>query len=158
MKKLKFVLASAIIIFTFSSCKKNGNRPKNQSTTTTVTTDSVAQSTNLPVGDNSQVSVDWVGEYEGILPCADCPGLKTSLELNKNNTYEIEEEYLERKTENKEKGTFEWDASGGIITLHRKDGNTKYRVGENQLIGLDTEGKPIDGPLKDSFVLKKKLD
>lgn len=153
MKNIKFGVVAIFTILIVASCKKNENKPKTEQK---VTQDTIVQKTEIPIGDNSQVSVDWVGTYEGILPCADCPGLKTTLELKKDNTYEIEEGYLERKTETEEKGKFEWDKTGGTISLHRKNTTTKYRVGENKLIGLDTEGKPIDGPLKDSFILKKK--
>lgn len=34
--------------------------------------------------DNSMTSVDWVGSYQGILPCADCEGIKTQIVLNKD--------------------------------------------------------------------------
>jgi hypothetical protein len=32
---------------------------------------------------------------------------------------------------------------------------SKYKVGENRLIQLDMQGKPITGALADKFVLKK---
>jgi len=38
-----------------------------------------------------------------------------------------------------------------------KEVNMKLKVGENQLFSLDQDGKPIDGPLKDHYILKKEL-
>ncbi len=46
----------------------------------------------------------WVTAYQGTLPCADCPGIKTTLRLiwtktdKKGNTYELKEEYIDRNT------------------------------------------------------------
>jgi uncharacterized lipoprotein NlpE involved in copper resistance len=36
---------------------------------------------------NSRISLDWAGTYEGVLPCADCPGTKTRLTLNQDGSY-----------------------------------------------------------------------
>ena len=38
---------------------------------------------------NSRNSLDWVGIYEGVLPCADCPGIKTRLTLNYDGSYRL---------------------------------------------------------------------
>lgn len=105
---------------------------------------------------NSQNSLDWDGTYDAVVPCADCPGIKTSLTLNQDRTFSITEEYIDRKSKNEDKGIFEWDATGSIITLKGKTANYKYKVGENMLIQLDLDGKEIDGPNKDLYVFKKK--
>ncbi|WP_415326115.1 copper resistance protein NlpE [Chryseobacterium sp. MMS23-Vi53] len=105
---------------------------------------------------NSENSVDWFGTYEATVPCADCPGIKTILTLNKDKTFTISEEYLERKSKNEDKGTFEWNSTGSIITLNGKSAKYKYKVGENTLTQLDMSGQPIDGPNKDLYVFKKK--
>lgn len=36
---------------------------------------------------NSKDSLEWVGTYEGTLPCADCRGMETKLILNQDKTY-----------------------------------------------------------------------
>ena len=100
--------------------------------------------------------MDWAGTYEATVPCADCPGIKTSLTLNDDKTFSINEEYLDRNSKNQDKGSFTWDATGSIITLKGKSANYKYKVGENMLIQLDMEGKEIDGPNKDLYVFRKK--
>ena len=33
-------------------------------------------------------ALDWPGSYEGTLPCADCPGIRTRLTLMKDGRYE----------------------------------------------------------------------
>lgn len=101
---------------------------------------------------NSQNSLDWQGTYEGTLPCADCEGIKTTLQLNEDNTYTLTQEYIGRNTFN-ETGTFAWDSSGSWITL--SSNNMKFKVGENVLFALDMEGKVITGELADHYQLKK---
>lgn len=43
---------------------------------------------------NSKNPLDWNGTYRGILPCADCEGIKTEVTLHKDRTYEIARKYL----------------------------------------------------------------
>jgi uncharacterized lipoprotein NlpE involved in copper resistance len=38
---------------------------------------------------NSRNALDWAGTYEGVLPCADCPGTKTRLTLNYDGSYRL---------------------------------------------------------------------
>ena len=35
---------------------------------------------------NSRNSLDWAGIYEGVLPCADCPGIQTRLTLSRDES------------------------------------------------------------------------
>lgn len=109
----------------------------------------------LHVGDNSQTSVDWAGVYQGVLPCADCPGISTVVYLNEDGTYNLQTQYLERSDSvHHESGTFEWNQAGGKITL-LASGNRRFLVGENQIIHLDMEGNRIEGDLAPHYVLKK---
>ena len=36
------------------------------------------------------------GTYEGTLPAADCPGIKTVLTINADSTYELKQDYIDR--------------------------------------------------------------
>lgn len=122
-------------------------------------TDSIAVQKSIEPAEaahNSQNSLDWNGTYEALVPCADCPGIKTSLTLNKDKTFTITEEYIERNSKNNDKGTFDWDATGSVIALNGKSAKYKYKVGENKLFQLDMDGKEIDGPNKDLYVFHKK--
>jgi uncharacterized lipoprotein NlpE involved in copper resistance len=106
-----------------------------------------------PVGDTSQNALDWVGIYEGVLPCASCEGIKTLITLQSDNNFIQESVYLGKDEQIfKVTGKATWDDQGKKITL--EDG-TQYLVGENQLIMLDTEGKQISGELASHYVLKK---
>jgi heat shock protein HslJ len=82
----------------------------------------------------SQNSLDWAGVYEGVLPCADCPGIKTRLTLNRDGTYERVMQYLERQVAAETvRGIFTWQASGNAITLDEHGGAQQYSVGEGRL-------------------------
>ncbi|WP_370900633.1 copper resistance protein NlpE [Chryseobacterium gossypii] len=111
---------------------------------------------NTDAAHTTENSLDWYGTYEAVVPCADCPGIKTILVLNKDRTFTITEEYLERNVKNEDQGTFEWDAAGSVITLKGKDTKRMYKVGENTVTQLDLSGQPIDGPNKDLYIFKKK--
>jgi heat shock protein HslJ len=91
----------------------------------------------------SQNSLDWAGVYEGVLPCADCPGIKTTLTLNRDGTYELVTQYLERSVAARTiRGRFTWQASGNAITLDEQGGGQQYAVGEGRLALLYRDGGP----------------
>lgn len=116
------------------------------------------QQSSIPAGDTSRNSLDWQGTYHGVLPCADCPGILTTIELNDDNTYVMYTTYLDRDgAGRRESGSFAWDRSGGKITLQLPDGvtNPMYQVGENKLIALPPDGSRITGALADRYVLTK---
>ncbi|WP_396169839.1 copper resistance protein NlpE [Flavobacterium sp.] len=150
--KLFIVLIACVF---FISCKKEVK-------TVEIKQDSipkeVVENEMIPKVDNSQNALDWAGTYKGITPCADCEGIETEIVLNLDLTYVMKTKYL-GKGDGKvfeEKGNFVWDKTGGNISLEGgKGGPSQYKVGENQLIQLDMEGKPITGDLADLFVLRK---
>jgi len=113
----------------------------------------------LATGDNSRTSVDWVGTYSGVVPCADCPGIEIQITLNKDETYHISWKYQDKGDETfQNTGKFQWDAAGGIIILGNLDKDsypTQYRVGENRLFQLDKEGNRITGDLAANYILPK---
>ncbi len=116
-------------------------------------------SSNLHHADNSKSSPDWTGIYSGVLPCADCRGIQTTITLNKDNTYELETIYLDKSTDiTKSGGTFSWNQAGTVITLDKVKNNiipAYYALGENKLTQLDLKGNYITGKLSDQYVLTK---
>ena len=66
----------------------------------------------------SRNSLDWAGTYEGVLPCADCPGIKIRLTLANDGTFEKQSRYLDRDVVPRtERGLFTWQADGNSISL-----------------------------------------
>lgn len=106
---------------------------------------------------NAKTSLDWNGTYQGVVPCADCEGIETSLTLNEDNTYILTKTYLGKDGEAfKEEGSFSWDQTGGVVILEGlTDTPNQFFVAENQIIMLDMNGERIDGDLADMYVLKK---
>ncbi len=145
----KIILLAACSVLLFVSCGKKGSEQKEE--------DSQAKEQAMDMSRSSKQVIEWVGEYEGVLPCADCSGIKTKVLLNEDGTFEKSEEYLEKENGFFEsKGTFSWDETESVITLKDEKENTQsYKVGEGCLILLDAEGKEVTGELADDYILAK---
>ncbi|MGG6231792.1 copper resistance protein NlpE [Tenacibaculum sp. SDUM215027] len=109
-------------------------------------------------GHNAKNSLDWEGEYEGTLPCADCEGIKTTILLKNNETYTMIITYLgEEEGREITEGNFEWDTAGTVITLINDDEEPyKLKVVEGAIQKLDIKGKEITGELAKLYFLQKK--
>jgi uncharacterized lipoprotein NlpE involved in copper resistance len=97
------------------------------------------------------------GSYTGILPCADCEGIQTRIQLEGNGTYILETFYLEEEPELFEE-TGRFTVSQNILTLEGLEGKSTpflYVVGEDTLTQLDMEGNPITGDLADNYILRR---
>lgn len=103
----------------------------------------------------SENSLDWAGIYQDTIPCADCPGINTTIEINKDNTFKYNAEYLERNSTLVDSGSFEWINNGRIIHLKGKTIESRYKVGENILIPTDSLGNNLEGANAQLLNLKK---
>jgi putative lipoprotein len=105
----------------------------------------------------SATSLDWAGVYYGVVPCADCEGIETTLKLSTDGDYELSMKYLGSfSAPYNSTGAFEWWKAGRAIKLKTRDGTPRsYRVEENRLRQLDTRGELIEGTLADRYVLRK---
>lgn len=102
-------------------------------------------------------SLDWHGVYQGVLPCADCSGIQTTLTLNSDKSYRLEEKYLDRDTKPfVSVGTFNFDAKQpSLITLDQKAEQRKFFIGEGFAQARAMDGSAIEGVLKPHYQLKK---
>ncbi|WP_414040127.1 copper resistance protein NlpE N-terminal domain-containing protein [Acidithiobacillus sp. M4-SHS-6] len=94
----------------------------------------------------SRNSLDWQGSYAGDLPCADCPGIRSTVALKDDGVYVLTMQYADRGPEiTKYTGHFRWQADGKVIDLLGTNGqdNGKYAVRENALAPLTADGKPL---------------
>ena len=94
------------------------------------------------------------GTYEGTLPCADCPGLKTLMTINTDSTFHMEETYLERSespiiTE----GT--WSLDKDVITFTTGDYKFEYKVISEKEIKWAPNGQEITDTDLNWSLLKK---
>lgn len=109
----------------------------------------------------AKISLDYIGSYKGTLPCADCEGIETSLQLEDENNYVLKTKYLGKKNPsvNERRGTYSWNKEGNTITLSgNENGASQYFVGENYLQQLDLEGNRIEGDLAQKYILQKNVD
>ncbi|MBS4051255.1 MAG: copper resistance protein NlpE N-terminal domain-containing protein [Methylomonas sp.] len=103
-------------------------------------------------------SLDWPGIYNGLLPCEDCYGIKTSLALNKNNTYVLIYQYTGKSPrDHVEKGKFTWGEKNNTIILTPRKGETsrQYLIGDNTLTELDKNGNLVTGEQARRYVLRR---
>jgi copper homeostasis protein (lipoprotein) len=108
---------------------------------------------------NAANSLDWPGTYKGVLPCADCEGITTQIDLRPNMTYTIKTTYLGKDDKAiRHEGSFAWNAKGNTIILSGIENSpNQYFVGENALIQLDMQGNKITGALADKYILAKQM-
>jgi copper homeostasis protein (lipoprotein) len=132
-----------------------------------VTTDAqdAAQQQKAPAASRGKL----LAAYRGVLPCADCPGIDTTVRLfadpsgaEDHGRYLIRSSYQERNTTNTEMGTWTLekgtpsDASASVYVLKPKSGNgtTNFLVvGENEIKQLDANRKSFTGTV--NFTLKR---
>jgi heat shock protein HslJ len=107
--------------------------------------------------DGSATSLDWDGVYRGVVPCADCEGIATTITLRRDGSYHLEAVYQGRSMAAfDQQGKFGWDPTGGVIALDGlRDRPSRFLVGEGYLLQLDMEGKRIAGLLADRYRLPK---
>jgi len=106
-------------------------------------------------GHNARNSLDWAGTYEGILPCADCPGIRTRLQLMQDGSYELQTQYIDRQSHpTVVRGTFAWQPDGSTIRLDQAGDEQRYFVAEGRLIQLYQDGTHPSGPLAPHYELE----
>ncbi len=134
MKKLSLVAICALAMI-MASCTNNQSKSNEQ---------------------QEESTQDFYGTYQGVLPCADCPGIKTVLTLRDDTTYDLSTEYLE-------KGDGEVVTSGvytlenDVITLITPSTNeeTYYKILDGKLAFLSPDKQLIEGELADKYILTK---
>jgi uncharacterized lipoprotein NlpE involved in copper resistance len=128
MKKQLLVMAVAALTFGMTSCgSKSGQTPA------------------------------WIGVYNGTLPCADCEGIETMLELQADSSYVLETQHLGKSEEiNNYAGKFTLNEDVVVLDNAQYNGfNTQYLIGDSTLTQLDADGNVIVGELAEKYILKK---
>lgn len=83
--------------------------------------------------------------YQGILPCADCGGIETSLFLNEDGTFVLQEKYLQGKEGDSTFAEYgNWARTADKLVLTDNHGEKRYfRPQDKNLEMLDRSGLPI---------------
>lgn len=138
MKMNVLTLVAACSLLMLAGCN---NRAEELYTPPDVTRSGVSMSTFKPMPQS----------YQGILPCADCEGIETSLFLSKEGNWVMNQRYLGRKTTFARYGT--WARTAEKLTLTESDGTKHYFLAKDDSIEmLNTEGQLIRSSL--NYTLK----
>lgn len=99
------------------------------------------------------------GTYEGTLPAADCPGIKTVLTIKADSTYQLQQDYIDKKNGHDEaSGVFKVLDGKRLMLIRPSSGEqTYYKVKDNNSIVMtDSLGVEPEGETAKLYVLKKK--
>ncbi len=143
MKKILILACSCMLLVACGNSSKANKGTEIDSTSTKVAdTHSAA------------TSLDYEGTYKGVFPAADCPGIETTLTLNKDKTFALHSVYIDRDSSFDEKGTY--TLKDNILTLKEEGGEESYyKVGENHLRKLMADKKEVTGELAEHYILNK---
>jgi len=146
MKRIFGALSLAILVI---SCGESGEKENN--------------ATVIPVADTSkpQTDVEYipviVNGYAGVVPCADCDGVETSLTLYADTTYQLRVNYIGKNP--KDTAGLNKTTAGRFMmhndTVHLEGDEYRYLKTDTALIQLDKSGKYLTGKKAAKYVLKK---
>lgn len=149
-KMIYFAMAAAVALTTSCNGKKTASADADHDST------SVADTT--VAGENVDLTT-VAGTYEGTLPAADCPGIKTVLTINADSTYELKQDYIERKDGHDEASGVLQVLNGNVLMLVRPSSgeHTFYKVKDSKSIVMtDSLGNEAEGEMAKLYVLTKK--
>jgi len=155
MKKILNLCLTISCLFLILSCQKSNQSDE------IIVDDSIFEAEEFSEEFNNEHkainSLDYMGIYSGVLPCADCEGIQTTIELGSGNSYVKKIIYLGKEDQQvvETGGTFTWNDAGNTITLNEEIEPNQYFVGENILFHLDIDGNRISGDLAAKYELKK---
>lgn len=151
--KRKLIVLTVGALAVLSSCtekKTTANATDKDSTSVVDTT----------ATDDNYVDLAAVsGTYEGTLPAADCPGIKTVLTIKADSTYKLQQDYIDKKNGHDEaSGVFKVLDGKRLMLVRPSSGEqTYYKVKDNNSIVMtDSLGVEPEGETAKLYVLKKK--
>ena len=105
----------------------------------------------------AEISLDYYGVYEGVLPCAGCEGIKTVIHLRPENRYYKTSTYLGKGDDAvfETEGNFSWEASGNVILLDVDGQEGRYFVGESFILIMGQLDEPVYSSLEKFYKLYK---
>lgn len=142
MKKslLSIALLSSVLAVACTQQEQKKAEPAKQETAT-----APAQPATPAIPAETATAPAYVGTYNGALPCADCSGIDTTVELKADGTYILTEKYTHKDQEKVDvkQGKATFDATTSTITLETNDPLTtaKFVVEGDVISKLDADGK-----------------
>lgn len=150
-KKLIVLTVGALAVLSSCTEKKTTANATDKDSTSVVDTTAT---------DDNYVDLAAVsGTYEGTLPAADCPGIKTVLTIKADSTYQLQQDYIDKKNGHDEASGVFKVLDGKVLMLVRPSSGeqTYYKVKDNNSIVMtDSLGVEPEGETAKLYVLKKK--
>lgn len=160
MNRNRILLAIALSCFAVAGCKREPEAPPAPAAAPAAApTEAIKSAVISEVDHNSPASAApafdvkaFAGTYGGTLPCADCPGIDTSIAFTPEGGYTMSEVYQDSTDSSfATKGTWTVKEDGKTLLLDPED-KEEYDhwyevVSPTELRALDKEGKPIDSKL-----------
>jgi heat shock protein HslJ len=82
----------------------------------------------------SRNSIDWIGTFEGLLPCSDCAGVLMRVTLHEKGSFALEERRVDAAfAQIASQGEVVWEAGDNTISLGTQAGVRRFAVGEGGL-------------------------
>jgi len=96
--------------------------------------------------------------FTGVLPCADCPGIESTLVLNENSFEEFS--HYRNRGNNLYQVDGTWTLIGDTLKLYRVEGelHKAFLYSRDQIKLLDQDLQPITGDLEEYYTLDRSLE
>ncbi len=141
MKKLISAMALVVALLS-TACSGGGNTAPAPRETAAPTTDTA-----------------YCGTYQGTLPAADCPGIKTVLTIAADSTYSLSSQYIDRQAQPVvASGVYHLKQGGKLIELVTPSSGEKtyYKIKDaKSIVMTDSAGIEPQGPTAKFYVLKR---
>ena len=141
MKKLISAMALVVALLS-TACSGGGNTAPAPRETAAPTTDTA-----------------YCGTYQGTLPAADCPGIKTVLTIAADSTYTLSSPYIDRQGQPVvTSGVYHLKQGGKLIELVPPSSGEKpyYKIKDaKSIVMTDSAGIEPQGPTAKFYVLKR---
>jgi len=162
MNRHATLLAIALTTLAVAGCKREADAPPAvpaEAEAAAAPTEAVKSAVISEIDHNSPASAApgfdvkaFAGTYGGTLPCADCPGIDTSIAFTPEGGYTMSEVYQDSDASSfTAKGTWTVEEDGKTLLLDPEDKHELDRwyevLSATELRALDKDGKPIDSKL-----------
>lgn len=141
MKKLILAMGLALTVLS-TACSGGGNTAPALREAAAPTTD-----------------IAYCGTYQGTLPAADCPGIKTVLTIAADSTYTLSSQYIDRQAQPVvTSGVYHLKPGGKLIELVTPSSGEKtyYKIKDaKSIVMTDSAGIEPQGPTGKFYVLKR---
>ncbi len=141
MKKLISAMALVVALLS-TACSGGGNTAPAPRETAATPTDTA-----------------YCGTYQGTLPAADCPGIKTVLTIAADSTYTLSSQYIDRQAQPVvTSGVYHLKQGGKLIELVTPSSGEKtyYKIKDaKSIVMTDSAGIEPQGPTAKFYVLKR---